>query len=377
MGCEIAKNLALVGIGKLIIVDMDTIEISNLSRQMLFDYRDKGQRKVDVAAKKLKILNPNLKIDSYFNLLQELSPKIYEEADVIAGGLDSFRARFALNKIAINLKIPYVDGGATGFKGNVQVVIPSGINQINQTTCLRCLYPIPPVDERIYAGCTLPGIPRSKEQCVLKAEEKYLKNHGKNNDSNAYKEIAEIATQLSIESPYTEKIEFLEIDVENIVGNKIPSILTVNAVISGIISQEILKIIHLINGFEIGNIITPPYLEYSSKYGIFTPIEFKKNNNCPVCGEGKEKVFVRISNKDNFLKVFKNLEKFGIEINPEATLITKELDGTQIISPHKKDLLEKKIIELGVRNHDILNVTYRLNNERKRMQLFIQTEDEK
>lgn len=375
LGCEISKNLALVGIGKLIIVDMDTIEISNLSRQMLFDYRDKGQKKVDVATKKLLMMNPDVKVEAYDELLQELPPSVYEDADVIAGGLDSFRARFALNKIATNLKIPYVDGGATGFKGNVQVVIPRDINEIEQTACLRCLYPIPPIDERIYAACTLPGIPRSKEQCVLKAEDEYIKKQGKNYDPLGYKDIADIATRLSIESPYIDKFEFSDIEVENIVGNKIPSIVTVNAVISGIVTQEILKIIHLINSYEIGSILDPPYLEYSSKFGIFTQIDFKKDDDCPVCGRGKERVSVRISKDDNFKMVFKKLERFGIKLKSNETLVTKEIDGSQIFSPIKKELLEKNLYDLGVRNHDVLNITYRSDGDSKRAQLYVQLEE--
>lgn len=376
LGCEISKNLALVGIGRLIIVDMDTIEISNLSRQILFDYRDRGKSKVEVAEKKLKILNPNIKISSYKKPLQKLPPSVFEEADVIVGGLDSFKARFALNKIAINLKIPYVDGASTGFKGSVQVVIPKGIKAIKQTPCLRCLYPIPPVDERIYAGCTIPGIPRSKEQCVMKAEEIYIKKHRKEYNEISYKEIAKIATKLSKKSPYTDKIEFSEIEVENIVGNKIPSILTVNAVISGIVSHEVLKIIHLIKRENIGNILCPPYLEYSSQYGIFTPIDFKIDKNCPICGIGQEIVSIRVSKKNNFMKIFKKLKNFGIELNPKETLVTKELDGTLIVSPGKKELLEKEVGKL-VQNHDIINITYSLNREKKRIKLFIQMEEEK
>ena len=355
---------------------MDTIESSNLSRQMLFDYRDKGKKKVEIAAKKLKIMNPELKIDIYSKQLQDLSISIFEEADVIAGGLDSFKARFALNKIAINSKIPYVDGGATGFKGSVQIVIPDGLNKLKRTSCLRCLYPIPPVDERIYAGCTLPGIPRSGEQCVLKAEEQYIKDKKNNNKSESYKIIADMASQLSIESQYCEEIKFSEIEVENIIGNKIPSILTINAIISGLVSHEILKIIHILNNFNIGDILNPPYLEYSSEYGIFTPIEFNRDKNCPVCGKGKEKLSINVSKNENIKKIFNKLKNYGIKIEPKETLITKEMGGKLIVSPNTKNLLDKKLYKLDIQNHDILNITYRSKGERKRIQIFIQMEEE-
>ena len=65
LGCEIAKDFALMGVGKLILIDLDTIETSNLSRQMLFKPGDEGRYKAEVAAERLKEMNRFLKVDSY------------------------------------------------------------------------------------------------------------------------------------------------------------------------------------------------------------------------------------------------------------------------------------------------------------------------
>ncbi len=128
LGCEIAKDLALMGIGKLILVDMDKIETSNLSRQMLFHAGDEGRTKVEVAAERLKLMAPFLEVEFYFDKLQNLPMDIYQRSDVIIAALDNVRARMDLNKIALRLKKPMVEGGTVGFEGHVQNVIPKGSN---------------------------------------------------------------------------------------------------------------------------------------------------------------------------------------------------------------------------------------------------------
>ncbi len=126
LGCEIAKDFALMGIGKLILVDLDTIEISNLSRQMLFRPGDEGRSKAEVAAERIKEMNPYLKVDYYFEKLQKLPVSVFEEADVIIAALDNFNARLDLNKLCLRLKKPMVVGGTVGFEGHVQIIIPEG-----------------------------------------------------------------------------------------------------------------------------------------------------------------------------------------------------------------------------------------------------------
>ena len=97
LGCEIAKDFALMGIGKLILVDLDTIETSNLSRQMLFKPGDEGRPKAEVAAEKLKEMNPYLKVDYYFEKLQKLPMSVYEESDIVVAALYNFYARLEFN----------------------------------------------------------------------------------------------------------------------------------------------------------------------------------------------------------------------------------------------------------------------------------------
>ncbi len=381
LGCEIAKNLALVGVGKLTLIDMDTIETSNLSRQMLFTENDKGKMKAEVAKEKLKVLNPDVEIITYTKKFQELPMSVFEGADVIAGGLDSFKARFALNRMAHELGIPYVDGAATGFKGNVQIIIPagSGISD-GQTPCLRCFFPIPPADEKVWVACSIPGQPRSREQCILKAEDEFVKEHGihKEYSDAELENIATIAHKLSKESPHTDEERFIPEEVENIIKNKIPSILTVNAVISGIVSHESLKIIHKLKGHDIGEIMSPPYLEYSSAFGIFTPVELTKDENCPICGKKRVKLRLKMRKESTLSDMLSALRKEGVDL-PERALITKVIDGSVILVPNQS-IQDKKLSSLSIQNHDILRATYTSNtkndrSERRQIEFIIEVED--
>ncbi|MBN2156510.1 MAG: ThiF family adenylyltransferase [Candidatus Lokiarchaeota archaeon] len=126
LGCEIAKDLALCGVGKLILCDLDTIETSNLSRQMLFYKGDEGRPKAEVAAERVKRMNPFIEIQYYFKPIQELPMELYKSCDLIIAALDNFKARIDLNKICLDLKIPMIDGGTLGMEGHVQVIIPEG-----------------------------------------------------------------------------------------------------------------------------------------------------------------------------------------------------------------------------------------------------------
>ena len=285
LGCEIAKDFALMGIGKLILVDLDTIETSNLSRQMLFKPGDEGRPKAEVAAEKLKEMNPYLKVDYYFEKLQKLPMSVYEESDIVVAALDNFNARLDLNKICLRLKKPMVEGATHAFEGHVQIVIPEGselqykkkkreienlvearlweitereypnyfeaqrrieeleeeIERIkaekisplikrfrkeiemvfdwkyapqllDQTPCYRCLVPIPPADDKLVAACTLKGLPRNRNHCVIKAEVNFEKSYGHKPDLNLddevlkFKELAQVELEKLRERVFNENL---------------------------------------------------------------------------------------------------------------------------------------------------------------------------
>ncbi|MHA1521610.1 MAG: ThiF family adenylyltransferase [Promethearchaeota archaeon] len=124
LGCEIAKDLALAGIGKLVLCDMDTIETSNLSRQMLFYKGDEGRFKAEVAAERLKRMNPFMETEVFTIPLQKIPMTKYMECQAVVAALDNVQARIDLNTFCLKLGIPLIEGGTVGFEGHVQVIIP-------------------------------------------------------------------------------------------------------------------------------------------------------------------------------------------------------------------------------------------------------------
>ncbi len=226
LGCVVALDLVLMGIGKLIICDFDTIEKSNLSRQMLFQESDINKSKVTVAQKYLIDLNPDVEIIAFNKEIQEVNPKIYEESDVIVDGLDTFEARRWLNSISVDKNKPLVHGGMYGWLGNVQVVIPF------KTPCLDCQPLLP--QERLQKPCTPPGKKRKKTKKVKKAP-------------------------------------------------KMPSLLTISTIIGGIQAQETVKLI-----LGVGKLLDN-FLFYDGLSQTFTLMKLNQNSNCIVCGKNRIK----------------------------------------------------------------------------------------
>ncbi|MFX1601828.1 MAG: ThiF family adenylyltransferase [Promethearchaeota archaeon] len=465
-GCEIAKDFALMGIGKLILVDLDTIETSNLSRQMLFKPGDEGRPKAEVAAERLNEMNPYLKVDYYFEKLQKLPMPIYEEADVVIAALDNFNARLDLNKICLRLKKPLVEGGTVGFEGHVQIIIPedSGLQYkdkereienlvearlweitdieypeyfeaqrrieeleekiekikaekitpliqrfrkeiemvfdwkyapelLNQTPCYRCLVPIPPADDQLVAACTLKGLPRNRNHCVIKAEVDFEKKYGYKPDLNlnddvlklkelAQEELEKLRERVFKENIPTEKRENLteeEIkewkhniketfgpdykfeEMENILGNKIAAIQTVSSVIASIQSQEALKFLFRVNGRNIGAPMDPPYVNYNGIYGQFDHLNIRKREDCLACGkiEGEENVQIVVPFDADVGYIFEAMKITGYELDPELWMITNPMTKEIYWNPYMPSMKDPdiKLTSLKIQNNEIISLT--------------------
>ena len=161
LGSPIAIYLAALGIGKIGIIDKDSVEISNLSRQIIFSTNDFKKKKSSTAINKLKKINPNIKFVS-FN--QELTKKninkIIKNFDIIVDGSDNFRTRFLINDYSVQNKKILISGAISKFDGQVYT-----FNFLKKKSpCLRCFIPkIPPnpdTDNCEYEGVlgTLGGI---------------------------------------------------------------------------------------------------------------------------------------------------------------------------------------------------------------------------
>lgn len=125
LGNEIIKNLALLGVGTVILVDSDYIELSNLSRSPLFRKEDVGKPKVEAAALAGNALNPDcLFVPLLADVTQEVGAGLFRRVDIVIAGLDNREARLAVNRACWRVKTPWVDGAIDDIRGVVRSFVP-------------------------------------------------------------------------------------------------------------------------------------------------------------------------------------------------------------------------------------------------------------
>ncbi len=135
LGSPSALYLAAAGAGYLKIVDQDTVELSNLNRQILHFTRDIGKKKIDSASEKLGALNPGIKIEIlHEKITEDNAESLARGCDGILDAVDSLETRYLLNLTAQKLQIPVFHGAVSGFEGRAMTVLP------HRTACLMCLY---------------------------------------------------------------------------------------------------------------------------------------------------------------------------------------------------------------------------------------------
>ena len=113
--------LALAGVGKIIIVDNDIVEESNLNRQVLYREEDIGKKKVYVAKERLEELNPDVEIMAIERRIDE-NFEIPRKVDIVVDGLDNYESRIELERVALQKSIPYVFGAVEGYMGMVTFI---------------------------------------------------------------------------------------------------------------------------------------------------------------------------------------------------------------------------------------------------------------
>lgn len=135
LGNEVLKNLALLGVGHIWVVDYDTIEKHNLTRAVLFRESDIGRYKAEVVAERVKELNPDIQVHPILGKLEfAFGRGLLREMDVAFGCVDSFGARRTLNERCYFAGIPWIDGGIDYAMGNVALFDP----RVPETACYRC-----------------------------------------------------------------------------------------------------------------------------------------------------------------------------------------------------------------------------------------------
>lgn len=153
LGSTASIYLAVGGVGHIKIIDKDVSELSNLNRQILHTEDDLGKSKAQSAREKLARITRDIKIEGIDeNITEENVFDLVGDSDLIIDCMDNFRARYVLNKAAIDKKIPFVHASVCGFEGRATFIVPG------ETPCLECIFPKAPPKEVFPVLGTTPAI---------------------------------------------------------------------------------------------------------------------------------------------------------------------------------------------------------------------------
>eukprot|EP00051_Salpingoeca_urceolata_P028007 m.484447 g.484447 ORF g.484447 m.484447 type:complete len:450 (+) comp23352_c0_seq1:139-1488(+) len=287
LGCELLKDLALSGFRNIHVIDMDTIDLSNLNRQFLFRSHDVGKPKADVAAAFVNKRVPGCTVTPYYKRIQEFGEDFYRSFTMVVCGLDSILARRWINGMLVDLLrydqsgeldpasiVPLIDGGTEGFKGNARVILPG------MTACIDCTLDLfPPAVN--YPLCTIAHTPRLPEHCVEYAKVVQWKDHFGDKPLDGddtehikwlYEKALERATQYGIQG-VTYRL------TQGVVKRIIPAVASTNAVVAAVCANEAFKLASNGASPNLNN-----YMLFNDSEGIYTyTLEYEKKPDCVTC----------------------------------------------------------------------------------------------
>ncbi|XP_033102908.1 NEDD8-activating enzyme E1 catalytic subunit-like [Anneissia japonica] len=360
LGCEILKDLALCGFRQIEVIDMDTIDLSNLNRQFLFRLKDIGQPKATVAAEFINKRVPGCEVKPHFNKIQDFDETFYQKFHIVVCGLDSIIARRWINGMLLSLLryedgvldqsslIPMIDGGTEGFKGNARVILPG------MTPCVECtldLYP-PQIN---FPMCTIAHTPRLPEHCIeyvkvlLWPQEKPFEGVGIDGDDPAHVQwIFEKAQQRADEYNIQGVTYRL---TQGVVKRIIPAVASTNAVIAAQCVTEV---------FKVASSCCNPlnnYMVFNDTDGLYTyTFEAEKKEDCLACSQVPQNIVVP---EDATLQTVIDYLCENQQLQMKSPNLTTTMNGKnktlymqsiESIRKRTKENLPKKLTDLGLTN---------------------------
>jgi adenylyltransferase/sulfurtransferase len=276
LGNEIVKNLAMLGVGNICVVDMDKVEKSNLTRSILFRKEDEGKSKAEVICKRGKEVNDEINIKYFDGNVFNFGLGVFKSFDIIIGGLDNREARLFINQSCWKVSRPWIDGAIEVLTGVARMFIPP------DNACYECT--MSEIDYKLI---------NKRKSCML-------------------------------------------LGLDEITEGKIPTTPTIASVIAGVQVQEAIKYLHKRNdliylngkGFVFNGNNNDSYI-----------IEYQKNEDCPSHYtfdniRKMEKKFDEVTLNDvlEFGKKIFNDNKFQIEFNNEVVY--------ELVNENKKEVKE-------------------------------------
>ncbi len=152
LGSPALLYLAAAGIGRIRIIDSDTVDLTNLQRQVLFQTEDIGKSKAQTAAERLRALNPEILVESHsVRFTPENGRELLADSHLVIEASDNFETKFLVNDACVLEKIPLILGGILRFEGQLLVVHPGA------SACYRCVFHAPPPPEAV-PSCAEAGV---------------------------------------------------------------------------------------------------------------------------------------------------------------------------------------------------------------------------
>jgi len=300
LGCELLKDLALVGFRHIDVIDMDTIDYSNLNRQFLFRTGDVSQSKAHVAAAFVNKRVYGVQVKAHHNKIEDFGDDFYSGFHIVVSGLDNIRARRWLNIQLVSQAVQQnndddsdedapvkwdprtlitcINGGTEGWKGETRVMTP------HKTPCFECLVELFPKDPYNFPMCTTADKPRSPEHCIVFAMEKrWPEKFGDDKKIDGDNEehinlVMDWAKEHAVKFNLDDKAVSYNL-TKGVVKRIIPAIASTNACVSAACANEAFKIVtRTYTALE-------NFTNFTGNMGCFSmPTNNELNEACLVCG---------------------------------------------------------------------------------------------
>ncbi|KAH0487589.1 MAG: uncharacterized protein KVP18_000487 [Porospora cf. gigantea A] len=195
IGCELMKVLAREGYRDLTVVDLDTIDFSNLNRQFLFRKRHVGLAKADCVAEAIASICPEASLTALHSNIMDstFDVNFFKQFAVVLNALDNLQARSHVNRMCLAADVPLVEAGSTGYNGQVFPIIP------RLSACYDCEAK---PRQRVYPVCTLRSTPDKPEHCIAWSKHLFSLLFGVRDEDNLLADMKHLTEQLSERPPH-------------------------------------------------------------------------------------------------------------------------------------------------------------------------------